>query len=261
MANSIAVQVAGLALPASSALCWQAGEGAHGSCDSLDARPNAIRALIVSHVRLYRDGLALSLAQHPQIVVVGAAAGRDDALPRIHELHATVVVVDAGGAGALELVRDIRNTAYSAKVVALAVPNTHDAIVRWAEAGVAGYVSWDAALADLVATLESVARGELRCSPRVAAVLLEHVRVLATALPQFEHATLTWREREIVTFFEDGLSNKEIAGRLRIEVATVKNHVHNVLKKLQVSRRGQAAALVRSGLMRPRQSGAPPQQI
>jgi DNA-binding NarL/FixJ family response regulator len=84
------------------------------------------------------------------------------------------------------------------------------------------------------------------CSPRLAATLLRRVAVLAAdrAQPRVE-ARLTARELEIVELIDEGLSNKEIASRLCIEVPTVKNHVHNILEKLDVRGRAEAAARVR----------------
>src|SRR5881296_1366294 len=118
-----------------------------------------------------------------------------------------------------------------------------------------------AALPDLQADVILVdmampeSRGVAICSPRVAACLLRRVAALAAGhggdLPR---AQLTNREREIVRLIDNGLSNKEIARALGIEVATVKNHVHNILEKLQVHRRGEAAARVR-GTSRGRMSG------
>ena len=94
--------------------------------------------------------------------------------------------------------------------------------------------------------VESVARGEMLCSPRLAATLLHRVATLA----QERHSpgpldSLTVRERQIVDLLGDGLSNKEIARGLQIEVTTVKNHVHHILEKLQVARRADAATFAR----------------
>jgi DNA-binding NarL/FixJ family response regulator len=95
----------------------------------------------------------------------------------------------------------------------------------------------------LVATLESATRGEALFSPRMAASLLRRVAALAATQPSpSAQVRLTPRERDIMRLLDEGLSNKEIAQRLGIEVATVKNHVHNILEKLQVHRRGEAAA-------------------
>src|SRR5262249_7739110 len=83
-------------------------------------------------------------------------------------------------------------------------------------------------------------RGEARCPPRLAATLFRRVAALANANDgAAAFLALTQRERQIVKLLEEGLSNREIAGRLGIELATAKNHVHNILEKLHVSRRSQ----------------------
>jgi DNA-binding NarL/FixJ family response regulator len=100
----------------------------------------------------------------------------------------------------------------------------------------AGYVPRDGSLSDLVAAIESAAHGELRCSPKIAASLFQRVARL-TDETRHSTASLTRREEEIARLIDQGLSNKQIARRLQIEVSTVKNHVHSVLKKLQATRR------------------------
>jgi DNA-binding NarL/FixJ family response regulator len=115
------------------------------------------------------------------------------------------------------------------------------------EAGAAGYLTSDGPLHELVSTMAAVARGEMPCSPGLAAALGRRVVMLAAASdPPAEALVLTRREREVADLIEEGLSNKEIARRLSISVMTVKNHVHRLLDKLQVRRRGEAAARIRS---------------
>ena len=122
------------------------------------------------------------------------------------------------------------------------------------EAGVAGYVLPDGSLDDLIIAVESAVRGELYCPPRVSFTLLRRLGALAASLRDDEgkatHSplrALTGREREILHLVDDGMTNKGIAGRLVIELATVKNHVHNILKKLHVHRRIDASAWYRRG--------------
>ncbi|HEX7241600.1 MAG TPA: response regulator transcription factor, partial [Longimicrobiaceae bacterium] len=125
------------------------------------------------------------------------------------------------------------------------IVETEDVVLACAEAGVSGYVSRGASLDDLVGALRSVARGELVCSPHIAGSLFRRVAALSERREASPAAVLTPREREILGLIDQGLSNKEISRRLRIELSTVKNHVHNLLEKLQVSRRGAAAACLR----------------
>jgi len=123
--------------------------------------------------------------------------------------------------------------------------------VACAEARIDGYVPHVRALVDVVATMASTARGELRCTPRVAAALLKRVRSLKVDVgPSQPSLHLTSREHEIAELLDGGMSNKEIAHRLGIEAATVKNHVHNIIEKLHVRRRGEAAAAIRNSRQR-----------
>ncbi len=191
-----------------------------------------IRVLVVSDIRLYRDGLAHILAAEPRLAVVGTAADVPAALREVAAHAPDVALVDMAMPQSVEAVRGIIASRPGVKVVALA------------EAGVAGYVARAASVQDLVHTLEGVGRGELLCSAQAAAALWRRVGSLAATGSGARHASsaLTLREREIGALLEAGLSNKDIATRLGIEVATVKNHVHNLLEKLDVHRRGQAVA-------------------
>ena len=118
-------------------------------------------------------------------------------------------------------------------------------VIPLAEAGVDGFVSRDASLEDLCQAVKSAAAGETRCSPRIAAMLAHRVATLARQLPERELIPLTRRQLEIVRLIDEGLPNKAIAQRLFIEVPTVKNHVHNILQRLDVKHREDAALEVR----------------
>jgi DNA-binding NarL/FixJ family response regulator len=124
------------------------------------------------------------------------------------------------------------------------VPETEHDVIPCAEAGVAACLPRETTLADLSATIERVAAGESNASPRVAAMLLRRIATLAER--NSPEANLTAREEEILVLIDDGLSNKQIARRLSIELPTVKNHVHNILEKLHVHRRYEAAARMRA---------------
>jgi two-component system nitrate/nitrite response regulator NarL len=206
-----------------------------------------IRVLIVAHIRLYREGLAQMLQEEPRIDVVGTAVGADEAVAALQRHQPDVVLLDMAIPDNVWLVRMLVATVPGTKVVALAVPEVEREVIACAEAGVAGYVTREGSVEDVVAAVESVARGEMLCSPRMAATLLQRVATLALErAPDSIEARLTRRELEILDLIDQGLSNKEIARRLTIELSTVKNHVHNILEKLNVNRRAEAAALARA---------------
>jgi DNA-binding NarL/FixJ family response regulator len=202
-----------------------------------------IRIFVVAAVRLYREGLAQLLPRDGRLEVVGTAATWSEAVAGVDAARPDVVLLDVSIPEALEGIRGLVEAA-DAKVVALAVAEAERDVVAYAEAGVAGYVTRDDSLDAVLAAVESVVRGETICSPWLAATLLRRVRSLASAAPS-NGSRLTRRESEIAALVDQGLSNKEIAQRLCIEVATVKNHVHNILDKLQVSSRGEIARRIR----------------
>jgi two-component system, NarL family, nitrate/nitrite response regulator NarL len=207
----------------------------------------AIRVLIVNDSPLYREGLAHVLGTFENVSVVGAVASPDEILARVADFHPDVILVQLTGHQGPAALRSIGDAAPDAKVVALGVPNADQSILACAEAGAAGYHLQHESLEDLVATIETVARGEVMCSPRIAATLFRRIGELAAERRAWAaQARLTPRELEIVDLIDRGLSNKEIALCLSVEVRTVKNHVHNILEKLHVQRRGEAAAWVRN---------------
>jgi DNA-binding NarL/FixJ family response regulator len=203
---------------------------------------------VVAGVRLYREGLAQLLGPQRRVKLVGNAASGDQLLARIDVLKPDVVAVDVSAPESLATVRAIGTAVPSTKLVAVALSDGEESVLRCAEAGVVGFVPRDATVEQFVDAVESAVRDEVFCSPRMAATLLHRVATLSAdqAAPLPEHR-LTTRELEIIDLIDEGLTNKEIAGRLCIEVATVKNHVHNILEKLQVHGRAEAAARMRDG--------------
>jgi DNA-binding NarL/FixJ family response regulator len=209
--------------------------------------------VIVSELRLLREGLADTLERRTSIVVVASAPDARRALTAVDEHAPDVLLLDVGLPESLALVRALAQAAPALKVVAFAVTETDSRLVDCIEAGVAGYIGRDGSLDDLMATVESIGRGEMLVSPRLAALVCRRLVALGRGRISAEQrhdrsastpdgVALTPREGEILALINQGLANKEIARQLGIEVATVKNHVHHILEKLQVSRRGQAAA-------------------
>jgi two-component system nitrate/nitrite response regulator NarL len=224
------------------------GEGASRLTGGKDVRS---RLVVVSPMRIYREGLALVLAQDGSISVVGAAARVNELAPLLSAAAVDVVLFDLAVDGGLAALR--RLTSYiELKVVVLGLNEEERQIVACARAGIAGYVTRDATLHELTQRIREATVGEFSCPPRVAATLLRNL-----AVPRFAEdrhvgtVRLTPRESEIIQLIERGMSNKEIARHLTIQLATVKNHVHNILEKLAVRDRADAVRAARSIEMYP----------
>jgi two-component system, NarL family, nitrate/nitrite response regulator NarL len=198
-------------------------------------------------VTLYREGLVQVLARNTMVDVVGSAAGGEDAVKDIELLRPDVVLLDAGMKNGLLALSELRVLRSRPKLIALALSEAEADVIAWAEAGVCAYLTREASLSDLVTTIALAMRGESVCSPTVTASLME--RLAARANHDGDKAALarlTSREMDIAQLIARGLSNKEIARALSIAIPTVKNHVHNILEKMHVNRRTQAALFVRN---------------
>jgi two-component system, NarL family, nitrate/nitrite response regulator NarL len=215
-----------------------------------------IRALIAGRTRVHREALAVALSQTRGVRVLGTASHREEILTRLAEAPPDIVLVDFVMPEAASIVAEIRRRTPSVKVVAITLGESETEVIQLAEAGVAGYVLPDGSLEDLVIAVESAVRGELYCPPRVAFTLLRRVGAIALGKDrnkeeeEEEHSpihSLTDRERQILQLVDQRMSNKQIARHLGIEVATAKNHVHNILQKLHVHRRIDASSWYRQG--------------
>jgi two-component system nitrate/nitrite response regulator NarL len=206
-----------------------------------------VSVLIIDDSCLHREALADIVRRMDWSGTVLTAADAEAALPCVQTSCPDVVLLNMAAQGSMAMLGAVMEAAPQVRVVALGMTEAQDEVIACAEAGVAGYLLRSETLDDLTATVDSVLRGETLCSPRIAATLLHRVTTLAGERHHpAELAPLTPRERQIVLLIDQGLTNKQIAESLCIEVRTVKNHVHNILEKLRVHRRGEAAARMRS---------------
>ncbi len=214
----------------------------------------APRVYVVSDVRLYREGLTGSLAGQPGVEVLGAG-GCAEVLSEIGSLQPEVMLLDLGARDSLAMPRHARLIVPTLRVVAYAVAEVEADVLACAEAGICGYVPQNGSIEDLVAAVQRAVRGELVCSPRIAALLFSRVASLSSGREIVSgDAPLTSRERQIAALVARGLPNKEIARRLRLGNATIKNHVHNILQKLNLQRRGEIAPLLTGAAITHRES-------
>jgi len=209
-----------------------------------------IRIVLVASVRLYREGLANELSGRAGLKLVALAADFDSGLASLHDASPDVILLDVRTPRAYDFVRAVRETHSATEVVAFAVEEDERDITACAEAGGTAFVTRDVTVDGLANAIAAAVRGELECTPKSAAVLLRRVAALSSVerrlhAERSSFANLTSRERAIALLLASGRSNKEIARELVIEVATVKNHVHSILAKLQVTTRAAAAARIR----------------
>jgi two-component system nitrate/nitrite response regulator NarL len=210
-------------------------------------RPD-IDVFVLVGVRLYRDGIVDALRRDPRFHVVGTAASLRTAREELGGLLSAphVAILDVELPDGFGAARTLREAWPTLCVVALAVRESDDDVVSWAEAGVSGLVSRSASMAQLLDATAAAVGDEVLCSPAVAGALLRRVAAMSPEDRAHRGPPLTRREREIVRLIGDGLTNKAIARALQIELATVKNHVHNILEKLRVGNRTEAVSVARA---------------
>ena len=166
-----------------------------------------IRVLVISGICLYREGLAEMLDRTGEISVVASASDVTEGLTMWNELEEppNVILLDTAPTDADASIRALLEALPDVRVVALAVPNHESEILAVAEAGIAGFVTSDASVAELVAAIESVARGETLCTPSVVAALMRRLAALARSWADADPVQpLTRREREILELIDEG---------------------------------------------------------
>ncbi len=216
---------------------------------------DVIHVLIIHGNRTLREAVALAIAQQPAMTVVRSVAEVGEVLGDLESLRPDVILLDVGlpGREGLGEARQIRRVFPEANILLMCLAKSESDVLAYIEPGVAGCLTQEASLEELLNNIQAVAAGEVLCSPKVTRRLWSRVADAGRErelreLPGLP--ILTRRELEIIALIEDGLSNKEIAVRLHIEVPTVKTHVHNILEKLQLDGRREAARYARErGLM------------
>lgn len=212
--------------------------------------------LIVTPIKLYRDGIAHFLEGSEEFSVLGTCEVSDAVVQTARDVAPDVILLDMALQDSRSTARALHEALPDIPIVALAVHESEGDVVACAEVGVLAYVPGDGTLDDLAATIRRAARGEALCPPQIAAGLFRRVATLwaCVADPSEQgrgKARLTAREEDVLALLEQGLSNQQIARRLSIEVATVKNHVHAILEKTESTSRSEVAARARHRLGRP----------
>jgi len=212
--------------------------------ESRKSRAHAVPVYLVEDNRLLRDSTA-ALLDASGFGVVGAARSCDEALRDVGRLGPHVVLLDAGLSDSVEAVTRLRAAAPAAEVVVMNFLPGHDGLVGFVRAGVAGFILKDATVDEISGAIRRVAAGAPALPRVLGSLLFSHVASQSRGRADVAakgDARLTRREREVIGLIADGLSNKEIAGRLHVATHTVKSHVHTVLEKLGLRTRLEVAA-------------------
>ena len=214
-----------------------------GACEA------PIEAVVVSQVCLFRECLSQSLASDPIVRVLEVCATLEHALDSVDSLRPQMILLDAAFHGGASTAAQLLLAGPAAQVVAVALQETEENILDWAEAGIAGYVPDTASMSELPDLLRQICWGEQLCSSRIAGSLLRRIGRLGRAgEARAPTVDLTPRERVILRHIGAGLTNKDIARQLDISLGTAKSHVHNIFGKLNLRSRAQVAARLGRGV-------------
>jgi two-component system, NarL family, nitrate/nitrite response regulator NarL len=201
-----------------------------------------IRLLVVHEARVLCKIISAALSQEVDMQVVGSATTPDRVISQIPLCDMVLLCVTLPENGTLSLIREIRKSGAAVKVLVMGLPKSETAILPYIEAGADGYVLQDDSMHELLRNIRAINQGEALASPQIVAALITRVAKLAELQAQqgpdaARLSDLTSREREVLALLGQGLSNQEISDHLAIELGTVKNHVHNLLQKLDVNNR------------------------
>ena len=209
---------------------------------------NRTRIFIVHENQALTSQAAGLLNKEANLRVINLMSSMNEAISRISTDNCDVILVSATlpDSGALKLIKRLRQQTVPAKILVTGLPNDPQQILNFIAAGAAGYILAQEGVQAWTKHIEAVCKGKPLVSPSVTAAMMLHLNRLSRLTARFEpkstlFANLTERECEILKFLAEGHSNQLIADQLIIGVGTVKNHVHNVLKKLNLRSRKDAA--------------------
>ncbi len=203
---------------------------------------NPLRVLIVDDHDIVRKGLSMLVSRQEDLHVVGEAGTAAEAIQKAKEESPDVVILDIRlpDASGIEVCREIRDHLPETRVLMLTSYSDEEAIMRSIMAGASGYLLKEIRSQEIVDAIRKVGQGQSLLDPAVTASVLERVRRGPDGDDKWSQ--LTDQERRILGLIAEGLTNREIAQQVNLSDKTVKNYVSNILGKLEVARRSQAAA-------------------
>lgn len=208
-----------------------------------------MRCVIFSVNQLFSQCLSSGLSEQPGVDLALWVADSDCLAGLVEQHNATSVLIDLGDARGAEVAQALSHSVPGLCLVALSVDDrVATDVMECARLGCCGIVPRDASLQDVTRIVRAAERGEVRMRPQVAAQLMRALADGEPSAPSGLPDCLTRREREICSLLAEGLTNKEIAREVNRSVGTVKNHVHSILSKLQLPRRGAIQPYLHKGV-------------
>ncbi|MBX3065747.1 MAG: response regulator transcription factor [Anaerolineae bacterium] len=205
---------------------------------------NPIRILLADDHEVVRLGIRALLQQHSTMQVVGEASNGEEAVQKALSIRPDVVVMDIRmpGMSGVDACREIVTQLPETRVVMLTTYAEDELLFSAIRAGATGYVLKRIGSNELIHTIESVARGESALDPTLTAAVFREVMQTEKTREASVFSELSMQELRVLSLISDGLTNREIAGRLFLGEGTVRNYVSSILSKLGLSNRAEAAA-------------------
>jgi len=205
-----------------------------------------IRLLLIEDNRLLRDGISSILKAHKDIIIIAASGDGKNLLSIIQKLKPNVVLLDLGlrSQNSLHIVEIVKKDFSQAKIIVMDLAPVQADILQYVKAGANGFILKDASLNDLLITIRTVAEGSTVLPPLLVDSLFSQIvdHAVREGKSKLKEAVrMTKREREVIGFLGEGMSNREIGQKIRVSTYTIKSHIHNIMEKLALHTRLEIA--------------------
>ena len=205
-----------------------------------------IRLLLIEDNRLLREGILEILKHHKDIAIIAASGDGKNLLPIIQKLKPNVVLLDLGlrSQNSLHIVEIVKKDFSQAKIIVMDLAPVQADILQYVKAGANGFILKDASLNDLLITIRTVAEGSTVLPPLLVDSLFSQIvdHAVREGKSKLKEAVrMTKREREVIKFLGEGMSNREIGQKIRVSTYTIKSHIHNIMEKLALHTRLEIA--------------------